>query len=286
MMNTLKTLFNRKWWWVTLLVIAACVVMARLGVWQIDRLHERRAFNTMVAERWRQEPYDLTQQALPTDLSELEFRRVQVEGTFDYDHELVLLNQTRSEMPGVMLATPLLTGDNRAVLVVRGWVPYAGTGLDELTEYRETADAPIVGILQESQNMPGGKPVPVPATPQTEWHYLNIPAIQAQMPYELLPMLVLQMPEDGRAMDAFPLREEPAELLDSQSKETMHMSYAVQWFMFAVILGFGYIQFVIFSERRAARIAAAEQAEASEGHAETDRTEMDDADLPPMAHSV
>lgn len=72
-MNTLKTLFNRKWWWVTLLVIARRVVMARLGVWQIDRLHERRAFNTMVAERWRQEPYDLTQQALPTDLSELEF---------------------------------------------------------------------------------------------------------------------------------------------------------------------------------------------------------------------
>lgn len=280
-MKTLKTIFNRKWWWVTLVVIAACLVMVRLGWWQIERLDQRRAFNTTVAERWREAPYDIIANDLPDDLEQLEFRRVQVAGTFDYDNELVLLNQTRANMPGVILATPLVTDDGRAVLVARGWVPYSGSGLDELTQYRETDDAPIVGILQESQNMPGGNPVPVPATPQTEWHYLNIPAIQPQMPYELLPMLVLQMPEAGRAADAFPLREEPVELLDSQSKETMHMSYAVQWFMFAVILAFGYIQFVIFTERRAARIAAAELQSSTDEHAEPD-----DMDLPPVAHGV
>jgi surfeit locus 1 family protein len=280
-MKTLKTIFNRKWWWVTLVVIAACLVMARLGWWQIERLDQRRAFNATVAERWREAPYDIIANDLPDDLEQLEFRRVQVAGTFDYDNEVVLLNQTRANMPGVVLATPLVTDDGRAVLVARGWVPYSGRGLDELTQYRETDAAPIVGILQESQNMPGGNPVPVPATPQAEWHYLNIPAIQPQMPYELLPMLVLQMPEAGRAADAFPLREEPVELLDSQSKETMHMSYAVQWFMFAVILAFGYIQFVIFTERRAARIAAAELQSSTDEHAEPD-----DLDLPPVAHGV
>lgn len=281
-MNLLKTLFNRKWWWVTLLVIAACVVMARLGVWQLERLDQRRAFNTMVAERWRQEPFDLATNELPSDLAELEFRRVQVEGTFDANNEIVLLNQTRSNMPGVVLATPLRMNDGRAVLVARGWVPYSGAGPEELVQYREEAGGPIVGVLQESQNMPGGRPVPIPDTPQTEWHYLNIPAIEAQLPYELLPMLVLQMPEEGRPRDRLPLREEPAELLDSQSKETMHVSYAVQWFMFAVILGFGYIQFVIFTERRAARLAAAVAA----GHRDGDATDLDEADLPPMMHGV
>ena len=32
---------------------------------------------------------------------------------------------------------------------------------------------------------------------------------------------------------------------------TTHMSYAVQWFSFAVIAGFGYVMFVRFKERQA-----------------------------------
>lgn len=129
---------------------------------------------------------------------------MQVEGTFDYDHELVLLNQTRSEMPGVMLATPLLTGDNRAVLVVRGWVPYAGTGLDELTEYRETADAPIVGILQESQNMPWRQ---AGAGARDAADRVALPEYSCHPGTDALRVAAHACPADAggrRAMDAFP----------------------------------------------------------------------------------
>ena len=278
-MTTIKTLFNRKWWWVTLVVILGVIFLVRLGIWQVERLDQRRAFNASVAERWRQEPFDLNQTDLPANLSELEYRRVQVAGTFDYDNQIVLTNQPRGNAPGVILVTPLVMDGDRAVLVARGWVPYNQTTEASLDTFNEDAATPLIGLIQESQTLPGGKPVTVPDTAQQEWFYLNIDAIQPQMPYELAPIFVLQLPEDGRPLDQLPFREEPLVLTDGN-----HLSYAIQWIMFAVILGFGYIQYVRYTEQRAIRIAAAQAEMAA---AASDMGEHDaEVDLPSVAHQT
>lgn len=248
-MTTIKRLFSRQWWWVTLIVIAGVVFLAWLGVWQLDRLQQRRDFNAMVHDRWTQEPYDITATAAPADLGELEYRRVQATGTFDYDHQIALKNQSRDGQPGVGLVTPLLLDDGRAVLVDRGWIPQADADPEFWRKYDEPGDEPVISLIQESQLMPFGKPVPVPDAPEQAWFYVNIDAIQPQMPYELLPFFLLQLPEEGRPYDALPYREEPIQLTEGN-----HLSYAIQWFTFALILGFGYIQFVRLQDRRAERI--------------------------------
>jgi hypothetical protein len=79
------------------------------------------------------------------------------------------------------------------------------------------------------------------------------------MPYELLPVFILQLPEEGRTINDLPMREEPL-MLDEGS----HFSYAIQWFMFAVILGGGYIFFVRSAELREQRIAGTLQDGASQ----------------------
>ncbi|MEZ4620846.1 MAG: SURF1 family cytochrome oxidase biogenesis protein [Caldilineaceae bacterium] len=90
--------------------------------------------------------------------------------------------------------------------------------------------------------MAGAKP---PTEPQIDWFRIDIDAIQQQLPYELLPVFVTQLPEPGRGYDALPAREIPFEITEGN-----HFSYALQWFTFALILGFGYIQYMIYSERR------------------------------------
>lgn len=243
-------LFNRRWWWTTLLVIAGVFVLIRLGLWQLDRLDQRRAYNRMVAERWQQEPFDINTQAIPSDLTELEFRRVQAQGEFDYSEQIVLTGQSRDGAPGVTLVTPLVLDDNRAVLVARGWVPYNQSQPEFWPQYEEPAGAPVIGLIQESQTLPNGSPPPVPDSPQVEWFTLNIDAIQPQMPYELLPVFILQLPEEGRPYTALPYREEPLRL-----DEGSHFSYAIQWFTFALILGVGYLFFVQSQETRERRLA-------------------------------
>ncbi|MCB0150364.1 MAG: hypothetical protein KDE01_22290, partial [Caldilineaceae bacterium] len=117
-----------------------------------------------------------------------------------------------------------------------------------IAQLEEPAGAPVLGLIKPSQAPPNGQPSTPPATPQSEWFRIDIPAIQAQMPYALEPAWIQQLPETGRPIDKLPIREEPMAL-----DEGNHMSYAVQWFSFALIAGFGYIMFVRYRERLASR---------------------------------
>ena len=240
--------FGRRWWLPTILVIAGVIFLAWLGVWQLDRLEQRRAFNQFIASRWDQEPFDLTAGNLPGDINELEYRRVALNGEFDYTQQIVLKNQSLNDMPAVNLVTPMLLGDGRAILVARGLVPYGESKPEFWPKFEEPADAQIVGMLQESQTLAGAK---LPEGAQIEWFRIDLEAIQRQLPYELLPVFVTQLPEPGRKYTALPYRKVPFAI-----EEGNHFSYAIQWFMFAAILGIGYIQFMVYQERRNQRIAA------------------------------
>lgn len=240
-------IFSKKWILFTIFVVGMMVLFVRLGFWQLDRHAQKREYNTLLAERWRQEPFDLNQQALPDDLSALEYRRVTASGYFDYANQLVLKSQVYRDAPGIVLVTPFVFADGRAILVARGWAPGEYSAPQRWPELEEPAGAPMIGLIRPSQAPPNGDASTPPATPQTEWYRIDIPAIQAQVPYRLAPAWIQQLPEEGRPLDRLPVREEPLTL-----DEGNHLSYAVQWFAFAVIAGFGYIMFVRFRERQAA----------------------------------
>jgi surfeit locus 1 family protein len=247
---TLRAIFSKKWIVPTILVVLGMVLLVRLGYWQLDRLQQKRDFNVMMAERWRSEPYDLTTQALPADpagMQDLEYRRVAAQGEWDYDHQILISNQTFQGTAGYVILTPLVLGDNRAVLVARGWIPADQAEADQLAQLVETSVAPMVGLARKSQGLPGGGVSTPVAAPQREWYRIDVPAIQGQMPYKLEPGYLEQLPEEGRAYDALPIRAEPIAL-----DEGNHLSYAIQWFTFAVVLGFGYIMLV----RQRTRLAA------------------------------
>ena len=100
---------------------AAAIVFVRLGLWQIDRLHERRTLNATIEQQQRGAPLPLVN--LPADTARAHYRAASVDGVYDYDHEIVLSNRTRRGSPGVDLLTPVrMAGRDTAVLVNRGWV--------------------------------------------------------------------------------------------------------------------------------------------------------------------
>jgi surfeit locus 1 family protein len=240
-------IFSRKWILFTIFIGLMMALFVWLGFWQLDRLDQKRTYNATLAERWRQEPFDLSSEQLPADWDDFEYRRVTAEGRFDYANQLVLKSQVYRDAVGVALITPFVMEDNRAVLVARGWVPLDRSAPQFWPELEEPAGEPMIGLLRPSQTQPNGESSTPPATAQTEWYRIDIPAIQAQMPYELEPVWLQQLPEAARPIDALPVREEPM-ALDASN----HMSYAVQWFSFAIISAFGYIMFVRFRERQSA----------------------------------
>ena len=139
-----RKVFSKKWIIPTILVAIGVAFLIRLGFWQLDRLDQRRAFNATVSSRWQLDPFDIVAEGLPTDLTELEYRRVEVSGTYDYDNQIILKERPRDGAPGFIVVTPLVLEDGRAVLVARGWAPYQMSSPENWPELEESTDSPIM----------------------------------------------------------------------------------------------------------------------------------------------
>jgi len=243
-------LFSRRWILATLLVLLAAAVMVRLGVWQLARLEQRRAFNARVLAQINQPPLILQGEALDMDLPAMEYRAVVVRGTYDFAHQVALRNQVWDNQPGVRLLTPLhIEGSQRYVLVDRGWVPMVDSTVLDWSPYDEPGVVEVQGVIRAGRSKPdfGHRADPVPAPGQAPlrlWFFANVEAMAAQMPYPLLPVYIQQAPEANHS--GLPYRSLPQ--LDLS--EGPHQSYAIQWFSFAVVLLLGYPLFVYRQERR------------------------------------
>jgi surfeit locus 1 family protein len=232
-------LFNHRWWWSTLVVIAGMLFLGRLGLWQLDRLEQRRAENAAFEAQFYSEQVDLNGEAVPADPEMLVDRQAMVDGRFDYENQIILMVQNYGGRPGVHLVTPLLIeGKEQAILVDRGWIPAEEVAQGNLERFDEAAERPVTGILQSSQSLSGGRETIFEAG-QREWYRIDIEAIQTQSEYNLLPVYLLQAPTEENPT-TLPIRE-PVEL---DLTEGNHLSYAIQWFLFALILGVGYVGYV------------------------------------------
>jgi surfeit locus 1 family protein len=246
-LSLLGALFSRRRWWTTLVVLLGMAVLARLGVWQLDRLEQRRARNTAIIHQLELSPLALTGESLPGDQSSLKNRRGSAYGEFDFSHQVALLHQNWRDTPGIHLITPLvIDGTSQAVLVDRGWLPTNQAALENWSQFDEPGPVSVTGIIQLSQTLParaGDVAQRISAEPQAEWYRVDIEAIQAQVPYELLPIYILESPPD-ESIAYLPYRVKPKfDLSDGP-----HLGYAIQWFIFSVILGVIYVRIVTKKE--------------------------------------
>lgn len=228
----MPVLFGRRYWLSTLLVLAAVAVMVRLGFWQLNRLEQRRARNVRIARQLALPPLALTgNNLLPDDLSGLKTRRVTARGRFDFSRQVALIYQNYRNQAGIHLITPLLIeGSNRAVLVDRGWIPQADALPAAWPRFDEPGPVDVTGFIRLPETRPR-----TDTGPQTGWFRVDVAALQAQMPYELLPIYIQQSPPAG-AETALPYRTAP----EFDLSDGPHLGYAIQWYLFAVILAAGY----------------------------------------------
>ncbi len=240
----LPLLFARRWWKTTLLVILALGVMVRLGIWQLDRLEERRAFNSRVQAQLDQPTLELRGQALDLNLEAMEYREVHVRGEYDHSYEVALRNQAHNNQFGVHLITPLrINGNDRVILVDRGWIPFEDYENGDWREFAKPGQVDVRGMIRVSQSRPTigfrGDPTLAPGEgPLKTWNMLNVARIAEQIPYPLLPVYIQQAPDP--AWTRMPYRSLP----EIELTEGPHLGYAVQWFSFALILGIGYPVYV------------------------------------------
>jgi surfeit locus 1 family protein len=211
----------------TITVAAGCVA---LGFWQLSRLSDRRAKNALIRSRLALPPIELSGPDLPPDLAA--YRPAVASGSFDSGHQIILLNRSYNDEPGGHLITPLLLATGGpAILVDRGWIDYDLSTSGDLSSLDPKGSIQIRGILLASQPEPGWAILSDPPSDgewRRSWRNLNLERLQEQFPYPLLPVYLAQTEPVDQA-------ELPRPDAAIDLSEGPHLSYAIQWFAFALI---------------------------------------------------
>lgn len=236
-MIVLRRMFSLKWLLTTVLVVAGAAVCARLGIWQLDRLDQRRAFNHQVESMRAETLLDLNAD-VPENVASMEWRAVTVTGTYDFENQIALRNQYHDGIYGFHLVTPLHF-DGGTVLVDRGWIPAESDSKpQDWRAYDETGEVTVTGQIRLGNGKPafGGvaDALPTDGSKLEVWNNLDLEKISAQMPYPILGVYV--QPNVVAGDDTPPIPFQP----EIELTEGPHFGYALQWFTFATILLLGY----------------------------------------------
>jgi cytochrome oxidase assembly protein ShyY1 len=233
------------------LVVVGVVVMTWLGFWQLNRLDDRQAFNATVITRTEQPPRDVTSVLQSADTGvDLEWTPVTLEGRWLPDHQVLVINRSQGGVAGRNVVTPVQLSDGTVIAVTRGFV--------SLTQQPPPVPGDAVrlrGLLRPSEQRSFGG-VSDPSTGRlAELQRLDLERLRTQLPPDVAPRLALWSVslEGSDPPQPAPLVPVPRPTLS----EGTHLSYAVQWFVFALcaVVGWVFAMRRSIMSRRAARRA-------------------------------
>ena len=234
----------------TLVVLVVAATCIRLGLWQLDRLEQRRARNAVAEARMTLPAVDVDR--LGGDGAESAYRRITLSGSCE-NEPIVLAARSRHGAPGVHLLCRFRSAGGRELLLDRGWLPSADARTVEpgrLAQPRDTTiDALVVPFPEGRATGRAGRGTPslaqgdrgvALAQPEPVVIYrLNRAEASAATGIPLDDWYAQALGSD----DVMPIPNEPPDL-----GEGPHLGYAVQWFSFAAIALIGWL--VIVARRR------------------------------------
>jgi surfeit locus 1 family protein len=230
------------WFVVTSLAIAG---MARLGVWQVDRAHQKQATHALYLVHLRLPAVPLSEVARDP-IEDLIGRTVTLTGRYHAGMEVLLDNQSHNGQPGYLVLTPFALDPKETVLVNRGWISLGMTRDQVAVEPPPGGAVTVRGIIARAPargiSLQGDERVETLPGGVRRVQYIDYEILAQQAAVPLLPYLVLLDPQapGGYARD-WPV---------PGSDEYRHWSYAVQWFAMATAVLILFIVLAVKGGRR------------------------------------
>lgn len=229
------------------LAVVFAIACAFLSNWQFTRNQERSAQLQLVAENYDAAPVPLADLIPPG--SELdpqdEWRPVTLTGTYLADEGLLARNRPHGGTSAFEILVPFRLDDGRVVLVDRGWVP---PGREQPVP--DAVPAPPSGESTVVVRLRPGEALPSSGRSAPEG---QVPTINLGLVADTLATDVgetLEQSAYGVMVSEDPSPASVPSALEAPSDDPgPHLSYAIQWILFAV-MGFVFIGYVIRTERR------------------------------------
>lgn len=248
---------------VTVLLLATVCVL--LGLWQFGRYEDRAEHAAVVRANYDAAPVPLDE-VLPESGAPLapedEWAPVTLHGSYCSTDDCVLYvrNRQLSRQVGFWQLVPFRTVDGTTMLVVRGWVPSAG----DASQPADPAPVPE-GEMSVTVRMRPAEQVLDREPPPGQTHSVNPPQSAGLMGLETDQLVIHAY---GELAAEEPAAERPEALPSPDTSLGSHLSYAFQWWIFALFFPAA----LIYRTRRQFQDLVAEE--------QQDRAEQNGSDHP------
>jgi cytochrome oxidase assembly protein ShyY1 len=227
------------------IAILFAIACGFLSNWQFSRNAERGEQLQLVADNYDATPVPLGELLAPGAQMDPgdEWRPVRMQGQYLADEQLLVRNRAHGGSAAFEQLIPFRLDDGRTFLVDRGWLPPGNRQADP-----DEIPAPPSGTVT----------VEVRLRPEEAAPSSGRTAEPGQVPTINLGLVAEQTGPIEQGAYGLLMSESPAPAtapspVDPPSNDPgPYLSYAVQWILFAV-MGFGFITYVIVSERKLRR---------------------------------
>ena len=223
-----------------LFYLMVVTLLISLGFWQLGRADEKKVFLEKQKISAEKDNIDI-KSALTTIPEDLRYRKIELTGEYDEQHQFLIDNQIVNGQAGYFVMTPLkIDGVNKTVLVNRGWValnkdrqilPKLSVTTLNTTLKGRINNFPVVGIRL------AGAEIPTEGWPSVV-QVVDINILSKKLSVSLLPFQI----ELNADMNNGYKREWKKSTIMPPEK---HIAYAVQWFGLAITLTVLFIWFSI-----------------------------------------
>jgi len=236
----------RRWLGYAALVVVFGVICGLLSWWQFARNEEANERIRQVVDNWDEAPVALDS-VLPASDAVFDpadtWTPVEMTGVYDVANQLFVRGRPRDGQPGFEILVPLVLDGGDGVLIVdRGWVPVGERQAEVPDVVPPAPQGPVTVVARLKVGEPS---VPGRSAPAGQVATIELPLIAAN----------IALPDVYTGAYGLLATETPAvptpALFDRPSPDPgPHLSYAVQWILFALFAASALI-WAIFNERRA-----------------------------------
>lgn len=223
--------FNRRWFGYLAVALAFALACVLLSQWQFDRRDEAVVEMNRISDNYDKAPVPVAE-ALP-ELDSFDegdkWLPVTLEGEYLVDDQVLARNRPYNGNPGFEILTPLLTTDGTVFIVDRGWLPSGSK------DYPDAVPAPPEGTVTVVVRLKAAEPALAGrSAPAGQVATVELPLIAESLDHPTYTGAYGLLASESPSVSEMPL---PA--IKPVPDEGPHLSYAVQWIVFALFGFFG-----------------------------------------------
>jgi cytochrome oxidase assembly protein ShyY1 len=236
-----RFLTSRRWAGYLALTVVFALVCVLLGFWQLARRDDALAENNRVAANYDADPRPVHEVLPDLDSFDAEdkWATVSLRGEYLESEQLLVRNRPMGGQPGFEQLVPFQLDNGDVFVVDRGWLP---TG--QLQDRPDSVPAPPTGEVTVVARLKAGEPkLDGRSAAPGEIPSIDLPTIADSLRLPTYTGAYGALDSETPSADTGALGSRPPE------DEGPHLSYAFQWFVFA-LLGFGGLGYAARQEYR------------------------------------